>query len=94
MRTQNYNGDIVEARFTNNGKQYQFRARITRINKKSLWVISLEKDKPRPNEDPNREWFIAVPGTIYNGVFDAPEDPREVIDQLGNKHRTDETEES
>lgn len=51
-------GDVVEARFTNSGIAYRFRAKITKLNARTARVQSLEPNKPYERDEPNREFII------------------------------------
>lgn len=68
-------GDVVEARFTNSGNYYRFRAKILRVNKSSYSVQPLEP--VYPGEDSTKRKFnISKPSfgshsrwSVNNGVF-------------------------
>ena len=63
-------GDEIEARFTNCGNAYGFKAKIVKINQNTLRVVSTEPNKPYLN-DPKREFIIrrlALNWTSNNGA--------------------------
>lgn len=66
-------GDIVEARFTNCYDNHSFKAKITKINRQTVRVVSLEKDKPYKGEELGREFIIHRRTnplfSVNNGIF-------------------------
>ena len=51
-------GSIGEARFTNCGDSYRFKAKVIKLNENTLRVISMEDNKPYMQDDKNRVFSI------------------------------------
>ena len=66
-------GDLVEARFTNNFNYYHFTGRITKINRMSMRVATIQNNIPYRDDHAGKQFvfprYLANIWSRNNGIF-------------------------